>query len=273
MALFSIEACFRIRSECIEGGVIVPRNATRQVGDRVFFHVSTTRHYCLALFTETRTKQRGRELSKTDFVDRLTNLRNTHIENARIRSKPPAVETLSFLVAKQAARKRGISRGYDVPDVLDIEFDGRMLSVLGCTKKCSPLYLELTPESIAFVRAYVIDQITEGSYKRSVKQKKVEEESANTYNSNTSDITDNHAKGTEDASETEDIEGAEEEEEVDHDIGLDFDRDLDRNLDRDLDASADGAVEAVVDDIPKGPLLHTPHKKSCSDLRSYFKRK
>jgi len=142
--------------------------ATRQVGDRHFWRVAKADQVVCRLLAG-KSSSSERLLSKTDIIDRLVKLRNEVV----LRLDPELAAMVDLGLddpAPQPARKRSRAGDRVWPDYVTItspaigptsSVDTRVLPATGC----SPLWVELTPDSVGYLASAVSEQIEQGAIK------------------------------------------------------------------------------------------------------------
>jgi hypothetical protein len=111
-------------------------------------------------------------LSRTDVFEQLTNKRNLKIDEAlgAITHQGAPIEALAAFGTKTPKRVKIVERSQlansleiEAPQINDVP--GITMKVLTHTKR-SPLYIELTSENLAYVRAACISQMDAGDVQR-----------------------------------------------------------------------------------------------------------
>jgi hypothetical protein len=159
----------------LPGRVIIPHNHLKNDEGRRFIHLSTVPRYSVSLFGPGRDNvnaSRLRPLSRTDVFEQLTNKRNLKIDEAlgAITHQGAPVEALAAFGTKTPKRVKIVERSQlansleiEAPQINDVP--GITMQVLTHTKR-SPLYIELTSENLAYVRAACISQMDAGDVQR-----------------------------------------------------------------------------------------------------------
>jgi hypothetical protein len=162
----------------LSGRVIIPQTHLKNDEGRRFIHLSTVPRYSVSLFGRGRDNVNAsclRPLSRTDVFEQLTNKRNLKIDEALgaiTRQQGAPIEVLAAFSTKAPTPKRlKIGERSQLAESLEIEapqindVPGITMKVLTHTKR-SPLYIELTSENLAYVRAACISQMDAGDVQR-----------------------------------------------------------------------------------------------------------
>jgi hypothetical protein len=158
----------------LPGRVIIPHNHLKNDEGRRFIHLSTVPRYSVSLFGPGRDNvnaSRLRPLSRTDVFEQLTNKRNLKIDEAFSVIQGARIEALAACGPKSHNKRVSIvervqlaaSMEIEAPQINDVP--GITMQVLTHTKR-SPLYIELTSENLAYVRAACISQMDAGDVQR-----------------------------------------------------------------------------------------------------------
>jgi hypothetical protein len=162
----------------LSGRVIIPQTHLKNDEGRRFIHLSTVPRYSVSLFGRGRDNVNAsclRPLSRTDVFEQLTNKRNLKIDEALgaiTHQQGAPIEVLAAFSTKASTPKRlkigersqlAESLEIDAPQINDVP--GITMNVLTHTKR-SPLYIELTSENLAYVRAACISQMDAGDVQR-----------------------------------------------------------------------------------------------------------
>jgi len=161
----------------LPGRVVIPQKHLKNDEGRRFIHLSTVPRYSVSLFGRGRDNVNAsclRPLSRTDVFEQLTNKRNLKIDEAlgAITHQGAPIEVLAAFSTKAPTPKRlkigersqlAESLEIDAPQINDVP--GITMKVLTHTKR-SPLYIELTSENLAYVRAACISQMDAGDVQR-----------------------------------------------------------------------------------------------------------
>lgn len=159
----------------LSGRVIIPQTHLKNDEGRRFIHLSTVPRYSVSLFGRGRDNVNAsclRPLSRTDVFEQLTNKRNLKIDEAlgAITQQGASIEALAAFGTKTPERVKIVERSQlansleiDAPQINDVP--GITMNVLTHTKR-SPLYIELTSENLAYVRAACISQMDAGDVQR-----------------------------------------------------------------------------------------------------------
>ena len=174
MADFVIVDAVVVKGGGIPHRVTIPPNHLKYDEDSRFIHISTVPNFSVYLFGRGRdnvTSSRSRPLSRTDVFEQLTNARNLKIDGALSAiTKQCGGETLSAFSHKTTRRVKMIERSQltsameiEAPQINDVP--GITMKVMTHTKR-APLYIELTPENLAYVRAACLSQMNAGDVQR-----------------------------------------------------------------------------------------------------------
>ena len=159
----------------LSGRVIIPQTHLKNDEGRRFIHLSTVPRYSVSLFGRGRDNVNAsclRPLSRTDVFEQLTNKRNLKIDEAlgAITHQGAPIEALAAFGTKTPKRVKIVERSQlansleiEAPQINDVP--GITMKVLTHTKR-SPLYIELTSENLAYVRAACISQMDAGDVQR-----------------------------------------------------------------------------------------------------------
>jgi hypothetical protein len=159
----------------LSGRVIIPQTHLKNDEGRRFIHLSTVPRYSVSLFGRGRDNVNAsclRPLSRTDVFEQLTNKRNLKIDEAlgAITHQGAHIEALAAFGTKTPKRVKIVERSQlaesleiEAPQINDVP--GITMKVLTHTKR-SPLYIELTSENLAYVRAACISQMDAGDVQR-----------------------------------------------------------------------------------------------------------
>jgi hypothetical protein len=159
----------------LSGRVIIPQTHLKNDEGRRFIHLSTVPRYSVSLFGRGRDNVNAsclRPLSRTDVFEQLTNKRNLKIDEAlgAITHQGAPIEVLAAFSTKAPKRVKIVERSQlaesleiEAPQINDVP--GITMKVLTHTKR-SPLYIELTSENLAYVRAACISQMDAGDVQR-----------------------------------------------------------------------------------------------------------
>ena len=159
----------------LSGRVIIPQTHLKNDEGRRFIHLSTVPRYSVSLFGRGRDNVNAsclRPLSRTDVFEQLTNKRNLKIDEAlgAITHQGAPIEALAAFGTKTPKRVKIVERSQlaesleiEAPQINDVP--GITMKVLTHTKR-SPLYIELTSENVAYVRAACISQMDAGDVQR-----------------------------------------------------------------------------------------------------------
>lgn len=164
----------------VQGGglprrVIIPRKHLKDDEGCRFIHISTVPFCSVGLFGRGRDNVNTpglRPLSRTDVFEQLTNKRNLKIEEAlgAITHQGEPIEALAAFGTKTPKRVKIVERSQlansleiEAPQINDVP--GITMKVLTHTKR-SPLYIELTSDNLAYVRAACISQMDAGDVQR-----------------------------------------------------------------------------------------------------------
>jgi hypothetical protein len=155
--------------------VIIPQKHLKNDEGSRFIHISTVPLYSVGLFGRGRDNVNAscvRPLSRTDVFEQLTNKRNLKIDEAlgAITHQGAPIEALAAFGTKTPKRVKIVERSQlansleiEAPQINDVP--GITMKVLTHTKR-SPLYIELTSENLAYVRAACISQMDAGDVQR-----------------------------------------------------------------------------------------------------------
>jgi hypothetical protein len=158
----------------LPGRVIIPHNHLKNDEGRRFIHLSTVPRYSVSLFGPGRDNvnaSRLRPLSRTDVFEQLTNKRNLKIDEAFSVIQGARIEALAACGPKSHNKRVSIFERVQLAAFMEIEapqindVPGITMQVLTHTKR-SPLYIELTSENLAYVRAACISQMDAGDVQR-----------------------------------------------------------------------------------------------------------
>ena len=159
----------------LSGRVIIPQTHLKNDEGRRFIHLSTVPRYSVSLFGRGRDNVNAsclRPLSRTDVFEQLTNKRNLKIDEGlgAITHQGAPIEALAAFGTKTPKRVKIVERSQlansleiEAPQINDVP--GITMKVLTHTKR-SPLYIELTSENLAYVRAACISQMDAGDVQR-----------------------------------------------------------------------------------------------------------
>ena len=159
----------------LPGRVVIPQKHLKNDEGRRFIHLSTVPRYSVSLFGRGRDNVNAsclRPLSRTDVFEQLTNKRNLKIDEAlgAITHQGAPIEVLAAFGTNAPKRVKIVERSQlaesleiDAPQINDVP--GITMKVLTHTKR-SPLYIELTSENLAYVRAACISQMDAGDVQR-----------------------------------------------------------------------------------------------------------
>jgi hypothetical protein len=164
----------------VQGGglprrVIIPRQHLKEAEGSRFIHISTVPCYSVGLFGRGRDNVNTpgmRPLSRTDVFEQLTSKRNLKIEEAlcAITRQGQSTDVLAAFGPKTPKRVKIVERAQlansleiEAPQINDVP--GITMKVLIQTKR-APLYIELTSDNLAYVRAACISQIDAGDVQR-----------------------------------------------------------------------------------------------------------
>ena len=175
-----IDECFLISGgvlkKCYAQHVIPRRDCIVDEG-RTYFHCSTVPPWASKLFTGLSRKQ-VRVLSRTDIMQQLLNARTDKLKDVVAKSVMAHQELMS--VCQSKFTPMGVSRKAALPDLpstvlIDApsinNVEGVTMRVLVRAKyhTTAPLYVELTPKNISYIRAACLEQINSCDIKRSRK--------------------------------------------------------------------------------------------------------
>ena len=174
-----IEKSFTIHGGGMLRRVVIPARDLKEQDGMTFMHVSSVSTYMIALCCSG--PQHGRRpLSKTNIVEQLTELRN-----AKTIANEPVQEDLQSCstVGQQRKRKQYnalimVDKDIWVDTILSPtlgDVQGIEMKILRESAKCAPLYVELDPENIAYLRNACQWQIEHENIKRRKTEKKVVE--------------------------------------------------------------------------------------------------
>jgi hypothetical protein len=164
----------------VQGGglprrVIIPRKHIKDNEGSRFIHISTVPFYSVILFGRGRDNVNTpgvRPLSHTDVFEQLTIKRNLKIDEAlgAITHQGEPTEALAAFGTKTRKRVKLVERSMlassleiEAPQINEVP--GITMNVLTLTKR-SPLYIELTTDNLAYVRAACISQMDAGNVHR-----------------------------------------------------------------------------------------------------------
>jgi len=178
MEPYTIEKSFTINGGGMLRRVVIPAKDLKEQEGMTFMHVSSVSTYMLALCCSG--PQHGRRpLSKTNIIEQLIELRNVHTTappvNERLKSFTPKTKRPKNLLLDEIAAVETILS----PTIGDVQ--GIEMKILGFNPgrgfnaKCAPLYVELDPENIAYLRNACQWQIDHENIKRRKTEKKVVE--------------------------------------------------------------------------------------------------
>jgi len=181
MEPYTIEKSFTINGGGMLRRVVIPAKDLKEQDGMTFMHVSSVSTYMLALCCAG-SQQVRRPLSKTNIIEQLIELRNVHA------TAPPVPERLNSFAPKATPRPCRANVIVDEiagvgtivsPTIGDVQ--GIEMKILGFNPgrgfnaKCAPLYVELDPENIAYLRNACQWQIDHENIKRRKTEKKVVE--------------------------------------------------------------------------------------------------
>lgn len=155
--------------------VVVPARHLKEEDDMTFMHVSSVCTYMIALCCSGPGHGR-RPLSKTNIVEQLTALRNA---SADTKAEAESDEFDSFSGMSRPRKKQKLADAINNMGVVTIltptigDVQGIDMKVLGGHQKCAPLYVELDPENIAYLRSACQWQLEHEDFKRLRNKKKV----------------------------------------------------------------------------------------------------
>ena len=164
-------------SVCISGGgmhhrVIIPFTHIKTIDGRRFMHLSAVPHFASTLFGCARNNtvaKTDRPLSNTDIIQRLTDIRNSKIDNAISEISTPRG---GHRLGKHMPSKRLTTAvRMQIPSAMEIvapdvgTVAGITMRVMTSHKR-SPLYMELVSDNVKYVLAVCMAQIESGDVKR-----------------------------------------------------------------------------------------------------------
>jgi len=182
MEPYIIEKSFTIHGGGMLRRVVVPARHLKEEDDMTFMHVSSVCTYMIALCCSGPDHGR-RPLSKTNIVEQLTALRNAKmkVDIASIGAATASDDLDAFdgLAAKKPSKKARLSAAVANVGIVTIltptigDVQGIDMKVLGGHQKWAPLYVELDPENIAYLRSACQWQLEHEDFKRLRNKKKV----------------------------------------------------------------------------------------------------
>ena len=165
--------------------VTIPASHITHKSGKTFIHVSTVPWWCQHLFASTCTR-RQRALARTDVLDQLLDARNNKLEELLVDRDPIRFPKKSTQDSEESILPTSKCRRFTFSDKLELEKivsvqTPKIGDVLGVSvdmwvkhKKTFPLWVELTPSFLTYVRAACNWQITNEVVKRTRAPKKLQ---------------------------------------------------------------------------------------------------
>ncbi len=164
--------------------VVIPARDLKAQDGMTFMHVSSVSTYMIALCCSA--AHGRRPLSKTNVIEQLIDLRNVQT----IANAPPVQEELRSFKDAGCVKVRDRLKNKVMDEISEVatilsptigDAQGIEMKILGFNVRqgfnanCAPLYVELDPENIAYLRNACQWQIEHCDFKRHKAQKKVED--------------------------------------------------------------------------------------------------
>jgi hypothetical protein len=184
MEPYVIEKSFTIHGGGMLRRVVIPARDLKEQDGMTFMHVSSVSTYMIALCCSA--AHGRRPLSKTNVIEQLIDLRNVQT----IANAPPVHDELRSFKNANSVKGRDRVKHKAVDEISAVatilsptigDAQGIEMKILGFNArqgfnaKCAPLYVELDPENIAYLRNACQWQIEHENIKRRKTEKKVVE--------------------------------------------------------------------------------------------------
>ena len=235
-----IEATVTVSGADLRNKVTIPASHLSTESGHQFFHVFTYPRWAAVLFGTTSSKTE-RSLSRTDVIDQITQLRNSKL-NDLITEKQPQQALSNFRCTTWSKRLK-TEHKMSLPQMVSVrtpdigEVRGIDVRVLLGWKQTAPLWVELTAESVAYLRQACMWQIMNGEFKRTKIPKKLPKKPT-THTHTMERDTSNECEPEDDHSEHEVAD-------VDMNSNIDEEADIDENDTHDLSDEAYDEKEAL----------------------------